>query len=301
MQDVIVIGGSFAGLSAALQLARARRSVLVVDAARPRNRFAEAAHGFLGQDGRPPRTIVKDASAQLLAYPSARIIDDEALSAERNDGRFDIRLKSGEAISSRRLILATGVSDELPPINGLAERWGRTVLHCPYCHGYEFLDRPIGVIANHPNSPHQALLVSDWGPVTYFTQGAFEPSADEIARFDARGIVIERNPVVELVGSVPALEAARLDDGRLIALEAMFIAPQIRMTSGLAEEIGCAFSEGPMGRHILVDEWGLSSVPGVYAAGDAASARHSATFASASGVAAGAGAHQSLLREAYHG
>jgi choline dehydrogenase-like flavoprotein len=166
--DTIVIGGSYAGLSAAMQLARARRRVLVIDAGRPRNRFAAAAHGFLGQDGKPPLAILQEAVRQLSAYPTVAFIQGEALTARRTENGFSIALADGREERATRLVLATGLVDELPPVPGLQERWGATVLHCPYCHGYEVGDRALGVLANHPMSAHQAALLPDWGPTTYF-------------------------------------------------------------------------------------------------------------------------------------
>jgi len=294
--DVIVVGGSFAGHSAAIQLARARKAVLMIDAQRPRNRFATAAHGFLGQDGRAPAAIMQDAASQLLAYPTASIVYATALSARREDGLFTITLDDGSIRHARRLVLATGLADTLPDIAGMQERWGRTVLHCPYCHGYEVAGKPLGIIANHPMSAHQASLIPDWGPATYFTQGVFEPDEAELALLLRRGVAIERTPVVALLGTAPALDAVRLADGRTIALHAVFTAPRTSMASPLAEQLGCAFADGPTGPYVTVDAMGLTSAPDVYAAGDAITPMHNATLAAASGVLAGVGAHQSLMR-----
>lgn len=293
--DVIVVGGSYAGLSAAMQLARARRDVLVIDAGLPRNRFAAAGHGFLGQDGRAPRDILRDALRQLQAYPTVRVIHGEATGARGQEGAFVVTLADGSEEECARLVLATGVSDELPPIPGMTERWGVTVLHCPYCHGYEVAGSPLGVVAAHPMSVHQARLIPDWGPTTYFTQGLFEPDAEEAADLERRGVSIERSPVAELIGDTPALEGVRLADGREVAVAALFVASTVRDASPLAQMLGCATTDAPMGAHVQVDEWKQTSVPGVFAAGDAAAAMHNATLASAAGVMAGVGAHRSLL------
>jgi thioredoxin reductase len=281
--DVIVVGASFAGHAAAIQLARARKAILLIDAQQPRNRYATAAHGFLGQDGRAPAAIMGDATAQLLAYPTAVIEYATVLSAQRDGDLFALSLDNGALRHARRLVLATGVRDTLPAIDGMAERWGRSVLHCPYCHGYEVAGQPLGIIANHPMSAHQASLIPDWGPATYFTQGVFEPDADALALLLRRGVAIERTPVVALLGSAPALDAVRLADGRIVALHAVFTAPRTSMT------------EGPTGPYIQVDAMGLTSVAHVYAAGDATTPMHNATLAAASGVLAGVAAHQSLM------
>lgn len=295
MYDAIVIGGSFAGQSAAMQLARARRQVLLIDTGLPRNRFADAAHGFLGQDGRSPHAIMRDASCQLLAYPNAAMANGEAVEVVAQDGGFTVTLASGARHRAARLVLATGVTDTLPDMPGMAERWGATVLHCPYCHGYEVRDRPLGVIASHPMSAHQATLIPDWGPTTYFTQGTHEPTPEEHALLARRGVAIERTPVVELVGDAPTLAAARLADGRLVPLAAVFTAPRTHLTSPIAGALGCAIEEGPSGPHVAVDDWGATSLPGVFAAGDAAAPMHNATLASAAGVRAGIAAHRSLI------
>ena len=296
--DAIVVGGSYAGLSAAMQLARARRQVLIVDAGLPRNRFAATGHGFFGQDGRPPLDILRDATRLVLAYPTVELVADEVVTAGNDGGGFAVTLASGRTERAARLVLATGVRDELPDVPGLKERWGVSVLHCPYCHGFEVADRPLGILANHPLSAHQGILIPDWGPTTYFTQGIYEPEPDELAQMTARGVQIERAPIVELLGSAPDLEAVRLSDGRVLAIHAVFTAPRISLASSLAEQLGCAIEDGPLGPYVRVDDRKRTSIEGVFAAGDAAAQMHNATFASAAGVMAGVGVHQSLIMEA---
>lgn len=293
--DVIIIGGSFAGLSAAMQLARARRQVLLVDAARPRNRYAAHAHGFLGQDGVPPQEIVAIARAQLARYPTVSFLDGEAIQALAQDGGFAVVMAGAEQVRGARLILATGMRDELPPLPGLQPRWGQTVLHCPYCHGFEVAGEPLGVLAAHPMSVHQAMLLPDWGPTTYFTQGQFEPSPEDARHLGARGVHVERTPVVALLGDAPALTGVVLADGRELPLRALFVASRVHMASPLAAQLGCEFDEGPLGPVIRVYDMKQTTVPGVFAAGDASTPMSNATLASASGVMAGVCAHRSLV------
>jgi len=295
--DAIVVGGSFAGLSAAMQLGRARRRVLVIDAGEPRNRFAEASHGFLGHDGRPPRDLLRDAAAEVAAYPGVRLVAGTAVAARAAGAGFAVALADGSEHRGAKLLLAVGVSDTLPDVPGLAERWGRTVLHCPYCHGYEVAGRPLGVLANSPHSAHQAVMIPDWGPTTYFTQGAFEPDADQAAQLAARGVTVERVPIADLLGAAPALEAVRLADGRIVPVAALFTAPRTRPAGPLAEQLGCAFEDGMTGPQIKVDAMKETSVPGVFAAGDAAHGIHNATLASAAGVLAGVAAHRALIMD----
>lgn len=297
LYDVIIVGGSFAGLSAALQLGRARRRVLVVDSGLPRNRYAAASHGVLGHDGKTPLALLTEARGQVSAYPTVELMTGEVEHASNGAGRFAIRLADGRTFEARRLILATGISDTLPDIAGLHERWGVTVLHCPYCHGYEMRDRPLGVLAAHPMAAHQASMLPDWGPTVYFTQGRFEPDAEALKLLSARGVAIERQPIVALLGDAPALDAVELSDGRRVPVNALFVAPATGMASPVAHQLGCGFEDGFLGPVITTDEWKTTTVRGVYAAGDAARAMHSVTLAMADGAMAGIGAHQSLVRE----
>jgi len=301
--DVIVIGGSFAGLSAAMQLARARRRVCVVDAGAPRNRFAEASHGFFGQDGLPPLAMIGQARAKLLAYPTVTFLQGTAVSAmaragtDTTAGGFDVALQDGTALAARKLVLAFGVQDHLPDIAGLRERWGASVLHCPYCHGYEFAGQRLGVLYHAPGSAMHAQLIADWGPTTLFLNGDTTLEDAERVRLLALGIAIEPAPIAALEGAGPALDGVRLagSEGRLVPLDALYVAAATRPASPLAEQLGCAFDDGPMGPAIRTDANKLTTVPGVYAAGDATLMRHNATLASAEGVLAGVGAHQALV------
>ena len=292
--DAIVVGGSFAGLSAAMQLARARRSLLLIDAGRPRNRFASASHGFLGQDGVAPSEIMRQGLTQLARYPNVDFVNTEALVATADARRLALTLSDGSRVTARKLVLAIGVADELP-LESMVPRWGVSVLHCPYCHGYEVRDRSMAVIANATGSAHQAMILPDWGPTTFYTQGVFEPSAEEQAQLTARGVGIERTPVVELLGTGSGTEALRLADGRDVRAEVVFTAPRTRMASPLPEQLGCVFAEGITGPYIQVDPMQQTSVPSVFAAGDAATQMYNATLASAAGVLAGVAAHRALV------
>jgi thioredoxin reductase len=293
--DAIIVGGSFAGLSAGLQLARARRSILVIDEGQRRNRFSSHSHGFLGQDGREPAAIVAEAKAQLLAYPTVAWHDARAAEARAEEDGFSVVDVNGEEHQAKRLLLATGVRDELPAIPGLKERWGKTVLHCPYCDGYELGGGKLGVLASGSFSALKAALVADWGEVTLFLNGEAEPDAEAAALLARRGVSVERVPIVAAEGEGTAMAGLRLTDGRLAPVKALFVAAGICPASPLAEELGCAFDDGPFGPLLRVDGMKQTSVSGVYAAGDAATARHSVALAVADGVLAGTGLHISLL------
>lgn len=291
MHDVIVIGGAYAGMAAALQLLRARRRVLVIDAGLRRNRFSRASHGLLGQDGVDPAELARAARRQLEAYPTLQWIEGEAQSAAGARDDFTVRTSSGALHRGRRLLLALGVSDELPAIEGLAERWGRSVFHCPYCDGYELDLGRIGVIATGPMSVHQALMAKEWGAVTLFTHASFAPDAATRAELAAHAIALEETPLARLEGHADVV----LADGRRLAFAGLFTAPRNRPASKLAESLGCALEETPFGTQIGTNEAKETSIPGAFACGDAARVPHSLTLAIADGAWAGMQLHRSLV------
>ncbi len=292
--DVIVVGCSFAGLAAATYIARGRRSVCVIDAGSPRNRFAAASHGFLGHDGSDPRAMLAQARTQLGVYRQATIVEGEAVDI-RAGRDFTITLASGESLDAARIVLAYGITDVLPEIPGLAERWGKSVLHCPYCHGYEFADRKLGVLAMSALSAHQAMLIAEWGPTTLYLNGGDVPDEETCARLASRGVGIEPAAVAALVGEGGTLSGLMLGTGRTAAVEALYLAPRWRLNSPLAERLGCTLDEGPSGPVIRTDASKLTTVAGVFAAGDIARAPHSVSWAVADGVLAGVSTHQSLV------
>lgn len=293
--DVIIVGGSFAGLSAAMQLARARKKVLVLDTRQPRNRYAASSHGFPGQDGQAPVQIGARLLAELCTYSTATVRQVGATAAERSGAGFVISLDDGSQVTGRRLVLAYGVRDSLPDLPGLRDRWGATVLHCPYCHGYELDRQPVGVLAQGEMAVHQAMMLPDWGPTTLFTQGRLTLAPEQRSALQARGVSIEDTPIAALLGNAPALDGVRLGDGRTLPLAGLFLAPRTNPSSDLAEQLGCAHQDGPTGPYVSVQATGATSVPGVFAAGDLASPMPNATLAAASGVLAGGAAHRSLI------
>ncbi|MEW6373222.1 MAG: NAD(P)/FAD-dependent oxidoreductase [Pseudomonadota bacterium] len=291
--DVIVVGGSYAGLSAATQLARARRRVLVIDAGQRRNRYANHSHGFLTQDGTEAAAIAAIGRAQLQAYPTVAWREGRATHATAEGDGFRVTLDDGARVTSRRLVLAGGVTDELPPVEGLAERWGRSVFHCPYCHGYELDQGEIGVVATGALSMHHALMLPDWGRVTLFLNGAFEPDAAQLAALDSRGVRLERALVARIAGHADVV----LHDGRTLPMAGLFVISHMRMASPLAEQLGCAMEDGHAGQYVRTDAMQASSVPGVFCCGDMARAAGNVAFAVADGAMAGVAAHRSLIAE----
>lgn len=293
--DAIIIGGSFAGLSAALTLARARRTVCVIDTGSPRNRFAHHAHGVFAQDGSAPGAMLATARSQVAAYPTTTFTEAEAVGAARDADGFPVKLASGEVLEGHRLVLAFGISDELPAIPGLAERWGTSVLHCPYCHGYEFSGQRLGVLFLSPMSVHQAMLIAEWGPTTLYLNGAAAPDDASLAELRRRPIAIEPAPVRALLGDGDLLTAIEFDDGRTAGVDALYLGPPTRLNSEIAQQLGCELDEGPFGSFIRTDGAQMTTVPGVFAAGDITRPAHNATWACAAGVTAGAGVHRSLV------
>ncbi|MET0129949.1 MAG: NAD(P)/FAD-dependent oxidoreductase [Stenotrophomonas chelatiphaga] len=293
--DAIVVGGSFAGLSAALILARARRAVAVIDSGLPRNRFAAHSHGVLGQDGIAGAELLRNAKAQLLDYPSVRWISDTVTGAQATVDGFAVATASGETWATRKLLLATGIADRLPALPGLAERWGHGVVHCPYCHGYEIGGGAIGLLGGHEKSATMAALLADWGQVTLFAHG-MTLQDEELARLQRRNVRIETSAVVALEGEAPALSAALLADGRRVDLRALFVTAQQHMGTPLVEQLGCDLEQSPLGVLIKVDAGKQTSVPGIYAAGDATVVGN-ISLASAEGVRAGVSLHHALVEE----
>ncbi|RCS24495.1 NAD(P)/FAD-dependent oxidoreductase [Phyllobacterium salinisoli] len=289
--DVIIIGGSYAGMAAALQLARARCRIMMIDAGQRRNRFAEHSHGFLGRDGHAPDQIAEEAKQQLLAYPTVTWTNGKALGAAQAGGGFRIETEAGQTYESTHLILALGVEDILPDVPGLKERWGKSVFHCPYCHGYELDEGSIGVLAVGPISMHQALMLPDWGKTSFFINDTFTPDDEQLAQLSARGVTVVSEPVAEITGHADI----RLASGRVISLAGLFTAPATRPTSPLAEQLGCALEEGPLGPFITTNAMKETTIPRIFACGDAARAAGSVSLAVGDGAMAGAATHRSLM------
>ena len=193
--------------------------------------------------------------------------------------------------------LPYGVLDSLPDLPGLAARWGASVLHCPYCHGYELDQQPVGVLARGEMAYHQAMMLPDWGPTTLFAGSAFRPNEEQVQALKSRNVQIEDSPVAELIGTGMALEAVRLEDGRIVPLAGLFLAPMTAPSSEIAAQLGCEMREGQTGPYVAVDQTQATTVAGVFAAGDLASPMPNATLAAASGVTAGSAAHRSLIFE----
>ncbi|MER7013538.1 NAD(P)/FAD-dependent oxidoreductase [Saccharopolyspora sp. NPDC000359] len=268
--DVVVVGGGAAGLNGALVLARARRSVAVVDAGAPRNAPAHAAHGLLARDGISPAELLERGRVEVRGY-GADVVSGEVREAVRVDGGFSVVLADGRATRARRLLVTTGLVDELPDVPGLRERWGRDVLHCPYCHGWEVRDQAIGVLASGSTSVHQALLFRQWSEdVVFFTHTAKPLAAEDAEKLAARDIRVVAGEVagLEVVGD--RLAGVRLTDGTVVEREALAVAPRMVARAGFLAGLGLRPEEHPsgVGEHIPADTGGRTAVPGVRVAGN---------------------------------
>ncbi|WP_375452300.1 NAD(P)/FAD-dependent oxidoreductase [uncultured Devosia sp.] len=295
MDDVIIVGGSFAGLSAALQLGRARRRVTVLDTGLPRNRYAAHAHGLLGHDGKPPTQILAEGRAQLGRYPSVRLLDVAATALAGTRDAFTVTTAAGENLAARRLILSYGITDVFPDIEGFAQCWGRSVLHCPYCHGFEVADGRLGLLYSSPLSLHAMALLHDWSArLTLFTNGQDLPEAEH-AKLARRGVAIVTGRVAGIDHRDGHLSSIRIEQGDPVPLDALFAHPRQRLAADLHGALGLDLTEGPLGELIAVGDDFQTSLPGVYAAGDLAHPMQSAHLALSRGSMAGVHCHQSLI------
>ncbi|MEU1303857.1 NAD(P)/FAD-dependent oxidoreductase [Streptomyces shenzhenensis] len=294
--EAIVVGGGAAGLSAALVLGRARRRTLVVDAGEPRNAPAAHMQGYLSRDGMPPAEFLATGRAEIARY-GVELVRDRAVDVTR-DADFGVTLAGGRAVRARHLVVATGLRDELPPVDGLAERFGRDVLHCPYCHGWEVRDRAFGVLATSPMSVHQALMVTQWSAdVTLFLHQVAEDelSDDELRRLAAARVRVVPGEVAGLAVAQDRLTGVRLADRTVHEREVLFVAPRAVPQTDLLVRLGAEMRETPFGTFPAVDERGLTSVPGLWAAGNASGFAEQVVNAASRGYRAGAAINGELL------
>ncbi|MGQ4619642.1 FAD-dependent oxidoreductase [Nocardia sp. R7R-8] len=266
--DVVIVGAGAAGLSGALVLARARRRVAVVGGGAPRNAPAEHMHGFLSRDGMPPAQLLAAGAEEVTGY-GAEMISDVVVGAERGESEHALRLRGGTTLRARRVLVATGLRDELPQLPGVRERWGRDVLHCPYCHGYEVRDQPIGVLGGHEpgaitRAVHLALLLPQWSEDVVFFPNTMPLSDGDRTHLDARGVRVLEGEVTRFVVD-DRLRGVELVDGRAVRRTAMFVAPTFRANDEVLVALGCAFDDNGW---VVTDPAGRTSVPGVWAAGN---------------------------------
>ena len=296
--DVVVVGGGAAGLNAALILTRSRRSVVVIDAGAPRNAPAAAVHGLLAREGMPPTELLERGRAEARSY-GAHVVTGEVSTVASDDDGFEIALADGRTVRARRVLVATGLVDELPDIPGLRDRWGRDVLHCPYCHGWEVRDQAIGVLATGPLSVHQALLFRQLSDdVTVFSNTG-PLAGEEAEQLAARGISVVDGEVASIEIADDRLVGVRMSDGTLVKREVLAVAPRMAARADFLSGLGLTPAEHPagLGQHIPADPTGRTDVPGVWVAGNVTDLTAHVGGAAAAGALAAAQINADLVVE----
>jgi thioredoxin reductase len=305
--DAVVVGGGSAGLSGALALGRARRRVLVVDAGDPRNARAAGVHNYLTSEGMAPAALLAAGRAEVEAYGvevrRGRVSTAAPLDAGPGRRAFAVTLEDGTTVTARRLLVTTGLTDVLPEVPGLAERWGRDVVHCPYCHGYEVRDQPIGVLGTGPWAVHVALLFRQWSSdVVLFTHTAPTLTAEEAEQLSARGIDVVDEPVVGLEVVDDRLSGVRLVTGAVVPRQVLAVSPGFVARSEVLAALGVPTEEFRMFERVLgtfvpADPTGATSVPGVWAAGNVSDPMAQVVVAAAAGLKAAAALNGDLVLE----
>jgi thioredoxin reductase len=291
MYEVVVVGGGAAGLSAALVLGRARRRVAVIDGGQPRNAPAAHMQGFLSRDGMSPADLLAAGRVEVSGY-GVELVDDRVAAI---DGGLIVHLAGGRVLNARRILVATGVRDELPDIPGVRERWGRDLLHCPYCHGWEVRDQPIGVLGTVPGSVQHALLIRQWSDDVAFFAHTYDLTASEQAELEARGVQIILGEVARLVVENDRLTGVELTDGRVVARTAVFIRPvNVPHADGLLAGLGCNVDAAGFA---IVDATGRTSSVHVWAAGNVVDPRAQVITAAGAGSAAAIAINADLVNE----
>jgi thioredoxin reductase len=300
--DVVVVGGGAAGLSGALALVRSRRRVLVVDSGAPRNAPAGHVHNFLTRDGTPPAELYAAGRSEVAGY-GGEFLDGTVAAATKDHDVFTVTLAGGGTVRARRLLVTTGLVDELPDIPGLAERWGRDVLHCPYCHGWEVRDQAIGILATGPTAVHQALLFRQLSDdVTLLLHTAPPPGPEEAEQLAALGIARVEGEVAGVEVADDRLTGVRLASGAVVPLQALVVAPRFTARADVLTSLGLETVDLAMGEHVLgsyvpADAMGATAVPGVWVAGNVTDLKAQVISSAAAGLTAGAALNADLVAE----
>ncbi len=293
--DVIIIGGSYAGLSSAMALGRSLRNILIIDSGSPCNRQTPHSHNFITQDGVPPSEIAAKAKEQVLKYKTVDFIEDVALSAEKIKNSFSVSTKSGEKFTARKVVFATGVKDMIPKIEGFAECWGISMIHCPYCHGYEFKNKKTAIMANGERAFHLASLVNNLTDnLSILTTGKADFKPEQLAKLESHQIAIIETEISAIEHQDGYLQKVIFSNGEKISLEAMYAAFPFTQHSDIPVSLGCELTEHG---HIQVNEFQQTTVEGIYACGDNSTPMRSVATAVANGNLAGAMINAELTRE----
>lgn len=295
--DVIIIGGSYSGLSAALSLGRSLRQVLIIDSGKPCNEQTPHSHNFLTHDGETPRSIASKAKEEVLKYETVHFYSGLAVHGEKTDSGFEIRTETGETFTAKKLIFATGVRDIMPEIEGISECWGISVIHCPYCHGYEVRGEKTGLLANREVAYEFSKMVHHLTKdLTIFTNGKSTMTDEQMNQLKNKEIQIVETEIASLKHTEGQIEAVVFKDGTSMNLKALYAKLPFEQHSDIPGKIGCAFS--PSG-HIEVDVFQKTSIPGVFACGDNTTQMRSVSNAVAAGTFAGAMTNKELIDESF--
>ena len=295
--DVAIIGGGPAGLNAALVLGRARKNVVVIDEGRPRNAVTRATHGFLTRDGISPGEFRRIAKEEISSYPSVTFVGDVAVAITGSDGHFQITTAQGNTITSKKVLFAVGMKDQPLDIPGLAEAYGKSAFVCPYCDGWELRDQPLVIIAKGADAMHLAPLISGWTKqFTICTNGPDELTDDQREEMQQHQVPVFDSPIRFIDSSEGIVRQVVLEDGTSIPCRGIFFKPTLVTGSDLPQAMGCSMTE--MGA-VVVDDFGKTSVPGVYSAGDAASRLHQAVAAASMGAFVAAAMNNEMNLEAW--
>jgi len=293
--DVIIIGGSYAGLSAALALARAVRSVLVVDAGQPCNRQTPYSHNFLTHDGDKPADISAVAKAEVLKYPTVQFVDGTVVGAEKQSAGFGITLASGENFFARKLLISTGLKDLLPPIKGFAACWAISIVHCPYCHGYEIRDEKIGLLMNGDNAFEMAKNLNHWNrDLTVLTNGKSDLTAEQTEKLASKSIKIIEEEIAEFEHEDGVLKNVVFSSTQKLALKAVYARAEVEQHADFHLQLGFELTEL---NTIKVDEQQKTTVEGIYAAGDCTTLMRSLPIITASGTLAAIMMNKEMISE----
>jgi thioredoxin reductase len=295
--DVVVIGGGAAGLSAALVLARARRTVAVVDAGAPRNAPAAHMHGFLSRDGLPPQDLLAVGRDEMTSYGGTLIDGSVAATTRCADGGFEVRLDDGSVLAARRVLVATGLHDVLPDIPGVRERWGRDLLHCPYCHGYEVRDQPLGVLGGTTEAVQHAQLVRQWSSDVVLFPHTDTPTVHQREQLAAREIRVVEGTVQRLLVEDDQLTGVELEHGRVVRRTAVFVRPRFVPSTDLLVSLGCDLDDDGW---VRTDAVGRTTVPGVSVAGNVANPRAQVITAAGEGSSAAIALNADLVDDDVH-
>ncbi|QHT68453.1 NAD(P)/FAD-dependent oxidoreductase [Rhodocytophaga rosea] len=295
--DVIIIGGSYAGLSAAMALGRSLRKVLIIDSGKPCNRQTPRSHNFITHDGEKPQDIARKAKEQVLKYETVQFIEALATGGSITQEGFEIEISNGDRFNARKLLFATGVADQMPAIEGFAQCWGISVLHCPYCHGYEVRNTNMGVLGNGDLGFELSRLIHHWsGQLTLFTNGKSTLTAEQTSKLQSHQIEIIETEIAALEHTNGYIDHIVFKNGNTNNISALFARVNFTQHCQIPEQLGCALNEQG---YIKIDDFQRTSLPGVYAAGDNTIMFRSVAMAVAAGTKAGAVINKELIDEAF--